>query len=227
MPDLRGALFRRWGRRSRPRCPRRRRTCALLAFVDAPVRVEQQRLHVTLDRDLEVGHLLGLVVDEDAVLPVGELEHLVEGLSPHDLADPGLAGESHLDEALPQRRELLLIVRECRVLHQRLRELLLREAAGLDEARAQFLVGDGQGDRFDLPLDQVDEPVLFEVADLEHAGGGVLREELQDAGQMEAMDGSLQQHHLARAGGSVHCGYRQDAGKCLDGGAARHAAEAV
>ena len=77
------------------------------------------------------------------------------------------------------------------VLHERLGELLFGEAAGLDEARAQLLVGDGQGDGLDLPFDQVDEPVFLEVADLEHAGGGALREELQDAGQIEAVDGSL------------------------------------
>ena len=51
-----------------------------------------------------------------------------------------------LDEALAERLELALLVRERGVLHERLGELLLAEAAGLDEARAQLLVGDGQGD---------------------------------------------------------------------------------
>ena len=65
----------------------------MLALVDAPVGVQEQLLHVALDRDLEVRHLLGLVVDEHAVPPVGELEHLVQGLPAHDLADALLARE--------------------------------------------------------------------------------------------------------------------------------------
>ena len=176
------------------------RLARALALVDAPVGVEQQLLHVALDGDLEARHLLGLVVDEDAVLPVGQLEHLVERLPAHDLADPGFAREALLDQALAERLELLLVVGERRVLDEGLGELLLAEAAGLDQARAQLLVGDRQGDAFHAAVDEVDEAVLLEVADLEHAGGGVLRKELQDARQVEPVDGSLEQHRLVSAG---------------------------
>ena len=48
------------------------------------------------------------------------------------------------------------------------------------------------------PADEIDEAELLEVADLEHAGGRALREELQDARQIEAEDGSLKQHVQAR-----------------------------
>ena len=99
-----------------------------------------------------------------------------------------------LDEALAERLELLLVVREAGVFHERLGELLLGEAAGLDEARAELLVGDRQGDGLDAPVHEVDEAVLLEVADLEHAGGGALREELQDAGEVEPVDRSFEQH---------------------------------
>ena len=47
---------------------------------------------------------------------------------------------------------------------------------------------------FDAPVDEVDEAVLLEVADLEHAGGRALRQELQDPGQIEPVDRALKEH---------------------------------
>jgi hypothetical protein len=83
---------------------------------------------------------------------------------------------------------------EAGILDERLGELLLRETACPDQPRPQFLVGDGQRDALDAPSDQVDEAVLLEVADLEHARCRALREELEYPGQVEPVDGALQEH---------------------------------
>ena len=140
---------------------------------------------------MAIWNVLGLVVEEEAVPPVGQLEDLVQRLPIHDLTDPRLAGEPLLDQALTERRELLLVVREFRFPHEDLGQLLLAEAAGLDQAGAQLLVRDRQRDTLHAALDEIDEAVLFEVAHFEHAAGDVLRQELQDARQVEPVDRAL------------------------------------
>ena len=82
-------------------------------------------------------------------------------------------------------------MRKLGFLHEDLGQLLLAEAAGLDQASAQLLVRDRQRDTLHAALDEIDETVLFEVAHFEHAGGSVLRQKLQDARQIEPMDGAL------------------------------------
>jgi hypothetical protein len=119
---------------------------------------------------------------------VGELEDLVVGLGVHDVPDRLFVRVALLDETLPERHELLLVASQLRLFHERLGELLRVETPRLDQPRPELLVCQRQRDSLHVSLDEVDEPVLLEVPDLEHAGGDVLREELQNAGEVESVD---------------------------------------
>ena len=159
-----------------------------------PVGVEQQLLHAADDADGELGHRLGLVELEHAVLPVRQREDLVEGLLGHDVADLVGGDVALVEQALTERLGLLLVLAEQRVGHEHLGELLLGEEPRPEQPRAELLVGHRQRDGLDASVDQVDEAELVEVAHLDDPRRLRLREKLQDARQVEPAYGTRQQH---------------------------------
>ena len=165
-----------------------------LALVDAPVRVEQERLDAARDADRELGHGVGFVELEHAVLPVRQGEDLIERLFGHDVADLVGGDVALVEQALTERFGFLLFLGQQGVGHEHLGELLLCEQPRPEQAGAELLVGHRQRDRLHAALDQIDEAELVEVADLDDARGLSLREELQDAREVEPAYGTSQQH---------------------------------
>ena len=149
-----------------------------LAVVDADLRLEQQLLHVAADGDAEIGHVLGLVIGEDALAPVGDLEHSGHREPVHRLADDRLADEPALRKALPQGLARFARLQTGSLFHEHPGELVLGHQAVLEQEDSEAVVGERQGDGLQAAFDQVDLAVLFIVSDLKDACTRVLGEEL-------------------------------------------------